>query len=284
MVPARAVPPYLARLGVEGPTPADEGTLRRLVGRHVRSIPFENLDVQLGRPIELGLGHLVDKLVHARRGGYCFEQNALLAAVLGELGYAVTTLAARVRWNAVGPTPRTHMLLRVDLGDRPLLVDVGFGGFVPTEPLRLDARHPQTTDLGTFRLVDEGRFQVLQAAGTDGAFSDMYAFTDEPHTSVDYVAMNHFTSTHPSSRFRQHLVVARPTETERHALLDDEVIVRTREGTTRTKIPVDAVPGVLRERFGLEVADDVRFPALAAARPDPDTVPAVSPRARSART
>lgn len=282
MDPVRAVDPYLRRLGLEGPTPGDEPTLRRLVGRHVRTIPFENVDVQLGRPIELDLGRLVDKLVVDRRGGYCFEHNTLLAAVLGELGYAVTTLAARVRWNAVGPTPRTHMLLRVDLDGRPWLVDVGFGGFVPTAPLRLDERAPQTTDLGTFRLVDDGAFTVLQAAGTDGAFADMYAFTGEPHASVDYVAMNHFTSTHPSSRFRKHLIVARPTETERHALLDDELIVRTSQGTTRTKVPIDRVPAVLRERFGLAVADGVRFPALedASARPPLD----VSPRARSGGT
>lgn len=254
--------PYLARLGIEGPVPATEPTLRRLVGRHVRTVPFENVDVQLGVPIDLELERIVDKLVHRRRGGYCFEQNALLAAALTELGFAVTPLAARVRWNSSGPTPRTHMLLRVELAGRPWLVDVGFGGFVPTAPLRLDVEGPQATDLGTFRLVAEGRFSVLEAAGTDGAFSAMYAFTDEPHAPIDYVAMNHFTSTHASSRFRQHLIVARPTDDERHALLDDELIVRTARGTTRTRIPVEHVPALLRERFGIDVPDGVRFPAL----------------------
>ncbi len=254
--------PYLARIGVVGPASVGEATLRRLVARHTRTIPFENVDVQLGRPIDLELSSLLAKLVHGRRGGYCFEHNTLLAAVLRDLGFAVTTLAARVRWSSVGPTARTHMLLSVELSGTRWLVDVGFGGFVPTEPLRLDERTPQETDLGTFRLVDEGRFHVLQTRSSEGSFVDMYAFTDEPHHPVDFVAMSHFTSTHPSSRFRQHLIVARPTETERHALLDHELVVRSAAGTTRTKIEPSAIPRLLRERFDIDVPDDARFPAL----------------------
>lgn len=256
--------PYLRRIGLAETTrlPATLETVRTLMGRHVRSIPFENVDVQLGRPILLDLASLEAKLVHAGRGGYCFEQNTWFAAVLGALGFTVTTLAARVRWNADGPTPRTHMLLRVEVAGAPWLVDVGFGGFVPTAPLALDERGPQPTDLGTFRLHREGAFTVLAAASHDEAFHDMYAFTDEPHTAVDYVAMNHFTSTHPSSRFQRHLIVARPTETARHALLDDEWIVRDHAGTTRTKIARSEVPRLLRERFDLAVPDDVELPAL----------------------
>lgn len=257
--------PYLRRIGLAEATPLPPTleTVRLLVGRHVRSIPFENVDVQLGAPISLDLPSLEAKLVHARRGGYCFEQNTWLAAVLGALGLPVTTLAARVRWNADGPTPRTHMLLRVEIEGVPWLVDVGFGGFVPTAPLALEERGPQATDLGTFRLHREGAFTVLAAAAHDGVFHDMYAFTDEPHTAVDYVAMNHFTSTHPSSRFLRHLIVARPTETARHALLDDEWIVRDPAGTTRTRVARREIPRLLRERFDLTVPDDAEFPALA---------------------
>lgn len=262
MDPALLLRPYLARIGEEGPTSVSATTLRRLVARHTRTIAFENVDVQLGLSITLDLPRLVDKLVHAQRGGYCFEHNTLLAAVLREIGFSVTTLAARVRWNSTGPTPRTHMLLSVDVEGQRWLVDAGFGGFVPTEPLLLEARIPQETDLGTFRIVDEGMFHVLQTRSSEGVFVDMYAFTDEPHHPVDYVSMNHFTSTHPSSRFRQHLIVARPTQTERHALLDDELSVRTAAGVTRTKVERRAIPRLLRERFGIAVPDDARFIAL----------------------
>ena len=65
--------------------------------RHASTVPFENIDIVLGRVISLNLGDLQDKLVKARRGGYCFEQNALFAAALESLGFKVTRLAARVR-------------------------------------------------------------------------------------------------------------------------------------------------------------------------------------------
>lgn len=256
--------PYLSRIGLppSTPLPPTLETLRTLALHHVTHVPFENVDVQLGVPLRLDRESLERKLVTARRGGYCFEQNGWFAAVLSSLGYDVTTLAARVRWNATGPTPRTHMLLVVRVDGAPWLVDVGFGGFVPTEPVPLVHDVPHETPLGTFRLHREGAFHVLAANGSNG-WADMYAFTDEPHTAIDYEAMSHFTSTHPSSRFRKNLIVVRPTRTERRALLNDEYIVRgpTGEGT-RTKVPVAEVPRLLREVFGLDVPDGTRFPAL----------------------
>src|SRR4051794_21946874 len=88
---------YLARIGVRGPLRADRPTLDLLSEAHVRTIPFENLDVLLGRPIDLEPSAIERKLVGDRRGGYCFEQNTLMLAVLGQLGFAVRPISARVR-------------------------------------------------------------------------------------------------------------------------------------------------------------------------------------------
>jgi arylamine N-acetyltransferase len=124
--------------------------LAGLIRHHVQAIPFENLDILLGRPILIDLDSVQAKLVAERRGGYCFEQNTLFAAVLRELGFAVTTLAGRVRLGApeAVPTPRTHMVLRVEFPDDggPWLADVGFG-FSPTGPLRLVAGLEQELEL-----------------------------------------------------------------------------------------------------------------------------------------
>src|SRR4051794_36538903 len=108
---------YLARIAYDGPLDPGLETLRALHDQHASQIPFENLDVQLGRPIRLDLESLQQKIVSRRRGGYCFEQNALFAAVLRQIGFRVTTLSARVRYMATAITPRTHMLLRLDLAE-----------------------------------------------------------------------------------------------------------------------------------------------------------------------
>ena len=116
---------YLHRVGDAGPVGPDLETLRRLQAAHLGAIPFENLDVRLGRPVGLDLASLQAKLVRRRRGGYCFEQNTLFAAVLRAIGFDLRTLEARVRPpGATSPLPRTHMLLRVDVGGDPWLADV----------------------------------------------------------------------------------------------------------------------------------------------------------------
>src|SRR5258706_4705129 len=117
---------YLDRIGQRGPTPANETTLRSLHLAHLRTVPFENLDIHLGRDIVLDETRLFDKIVRQKRGGFCYELNGLFAELLGELGFRVTLLSARVvNDGQVGPE-FDHLALRVDL-DRPWLCDVGFG-------------------------------------------------------------------------------------------------------------------------------------------------------------
>lgn len=255
---------YRRRVGLADdlPLPPTLTTLRTLTWHHVTHIPFENVDVQLGRPISLEVADLERKLVGARRGGYCFEHNTWFEAVLRELGYSVTALAARVRWNAIGPTPRTHMLLRVELEGGGWLVDVGFGGFVPTGPLRLADDEVQPLRFGTFRIVRAADGARTLQAELEGGYSDLYRFTDEPHQRVDFEVMNHFTSTHPASRFRRSLIVTSVGEDGRHALMNDEHTHRAPERTHKRKLAASEIPSLLRTVFSLDVADGTRFPAL----------------------
>src|SRR5690242_9584054 len=131
---------YCRRIGMAAGAP-DLDLLRTVIARHVAAIPFENLDIILGRPIRLDIGSIQAKLVDSPRGGYCFEQNTLLKAALERLGFQVTSLMGRVvRGHAADVmTPLTHMLLRVDLPEGAYLADVGFGNLTPTHPLRLDS-------------------------------------------------------------------------------------------------------------------------------------------------
>ena len=253
---------YLARIGYKGPLDANLATLDGLHHAHVARVPFENLDVQMGLPIFLDLEHLQLKIVERERGGYCFEQNALFAAVLRRLGFAVTTLAARVRSNATGPTPRTHMLLQVDVAEGSFIADVGFGGDGPMAPLRLAFDDEQAQLIDTFRLVREGA-QLRLEVKREGAFLPLYLFTLEEHFPVDYELANYFTSTHPSSRFVQTLVAARPGDGCRYSLRNRDF--GTRRGDTverRTLTSDDELFAVLEQHFGLRLPRSSRFRAI----------------------
>jgi N-hydroxyarylamine O-acetyltransferase len=98
---------YFGRIGWTGSRAPTLDVLSGLCLRHTASVPFENLEILLGRPIELDLASLQEKLVARRRGGYCFEQNALFQAVLVALGFRVTPLSGRVRLGVAPEVPRT---------------------------------------------------------------------------------------------------------------------------------------------------------------------------------
>src|SRR5579871_6842774 len=121
---------YFERIGYRGPREPTLATLNGVMAAHVESIPFENLDVLLGKPILIDEAALVRKLIHERRGGYCFEQNGLFLGVLEALGYQVTPISARVRLQRPRDyiPPRTHLFARVELEGESWLADVGVGG------------------------------------------------------------------------------------------------------------------------------------------------------------
>jgi N-hydroxyarylamine O-acetyltransferase len=172
---------------------------------------FENLDILLGRPILLDLESVFAKLIHARRGGYCFEQNALLAAVLETIGFPVRRLAARVRMGSSEIRPRSHMLLAVDVEGESWLADIGFGGDGLLLPVRLQAPEAQRHFGWQYRVIIDGGSHVLQSLRPEGWF-DLYSFTLEEQHAADYEVSNYFTSTSPHSPFVNRLVVQLPGE------------------------------------------------------------------------
>lgn len=253
---------YFARIGYSGPREATLAVLTAIHQHHARAIPFENLDVLLGRPISLELAAIERKLVHDRRGGYCFEQNGLLRDVLRALGFRVTPLIARVRWQVPADvvTPLTHMLLRVEVGDRSFLADVGFGSRSLYAPLLFEFDREQTTSLEPRRLVPRGPV-VVQQSRTGDAWDDVYEFFPHEAPAVDFELGNWFTSTHPQSRFRQNLTLARAGDGCRHALFNREFIVRYADGRAESRplATPDELLDVLAEFFGLHFPPGTRF-------------------------
>jgi N-hydroxyarylamine O-acetyltransferase len=247
---------YLARIGHVGSVDPTVATLHALHEAHASHIPFENIDVLLGRGVDLEPAALQQKIVVDRRGGYCFEHNLLFASVLQELGFEVTCLSARVRLGAVGIRPRTHMLLLVGFAESQWIADVGFGsdGLLLPVPFAPAAESPQ--GLRTCRVVGEGTWWVMQS-GRAGAWIDLYAFTLDANERIDYEVLNHFTATHPRSIFRSLLVAQLLSADRRIKLRNHELTVEAIDGTkTRTLTDADVVEA-LRDTFGLQLPPDM---------------------------
>ena len=246
---------YFHRIAYTGPAGPTLETLTGIVSRHVEVVPFENIDVLLGRPIELTPDALQRKIVTAGRGGYCFEQNGLLLLVLEALGFQVTPLSARVRLQRPRDhTPaRTHMFLRVEIGGVPWLADVGIGGVSLSSPIRLDVDDEQGTAHEPRRIVrEDGRFFHQVRFGDEWA--DVYEFTGEAMPLIDREVANWFTSTSPQSHFRLRLITARALpDGGRLTLVNRELSVRGRDGRAETHLITtpEELMSVLDESFGL---------------------------------
>jgi N-hydroxyarylamine O-acetyltransferase len=254
---------YLERIGARPPLAPSAEALADLQQAHVGAVPFENLDILLGRPISLDLGSLQAKIVGARRGGYCFEQNTLFQAVLEAIGFEVTALAARVRVGATGIRARTHMLLRVDLPEGPFLSDVGFGGDGPLRSLPLAEGREHWVGPSGHRLRREGDLWVLEG-NADGEWIDLYAFTLEKQYPIDFEVANHYTSTHPGSAFVQSLTAQRLWPERRVILRNRDLTVREGRTTTTTTVRApDHLLEVLAAECGLRFPPGTRF-----SRPD----------------
>jgi len=252
---------YCARIGYEGALAPTRTVLDALHIAHATAIPFENVDVVLGRPIKLDLVDLQTKLVRGGRGGYCFEQNTLFAGALEAVGFRVTPLAARVRAGAAAVRPRTHMLLAVDIDGEPIIADVGFGADGLLLPVPLRATQPTQQSRWTYRFVEEsGAVHVLQAI-RDGTTRDLYAFTLERQYPVDFELANWYTSTHPQSRFVQVLTAQRLAIDKRIALRGLEL---TEDDGCATRSHMLANAGeqrrALTETFGIALSTDVELP------------------------
>jgi N-hydroxyarylamine O-acetyltransferase len=247
---------YLDRIGMARPDRLDVDYLRRLQRRHLHTVPFENLSIHLGEDIPLKTDALFEKIVTRRRGGYCYEVNGALSALLRSLGYRVSLLAARVH----GPSgfgQLSHLTLRVDL-EEPWLVDAGFGRNAE-RPLRIDERGEQEDVGGMFRIetTDEGDLDVYR----DG--SVLYRIEQRPRELDDFEAAHWYKRTSPESHFTKSPFATLFTDRGIITLAGHRLI--TTEGATRREEELEnddeLVLAAYRKHFGL-VLDRVPTPPI----------------------
>ena len=237
---------YLDRIRVDEPGEPSLESLRKLHESHLYTAPFENLDIPRGVKIVLDLDRIFDKIVHRRRGGFCYELNGAFAWLLTELGYDVTMLAAAVaRPDGSFGIEYDHMCLRVDIEGSPWLADVGFGdNFLHPVPL-------DDASSGDYRLARDGDVWSLMHGD-----EPKYRFELTPHELNEYEAACHYQQTSPESTFTQRVVTTRATPEGRITLTPERLI--RHHGTEKTESPIaDEAEWhrALEEHFGIVLED-----------------------------
>jgi N-hydroxyarylamine O-acetyltransferase len=254
---------YLDRLGYEVAVRPDVSTLKALHRAHVETIPFENLDVQLGRRVTRDRQAIFDKLVTRRRGGWCFEMNGLFADMLKEIGFRVRRLAGGVDRASRGDGAiGNHLTLVVDL-ERPWLVDVGFGnGLIEAVPL---SEGSITVGPKVLRLTRPGGGWFRLSDDNAGAHSS-YDFHPDLADPLLLDAASARLQTDPASPFVENTTAMRWRDDVHHALRGRVLTVTSRIGVDKRLIggPSEYV-STLRDVFALEIdGAETLWPKIAA--------------------
>lgn len=246
---------YLQRINYSGPLDPTSETLRLLQVAHLLAVPFENLSIHSGEAIVLDDAVLFDKIVHRRRGGFCYELNGLFAALLRALGYEVAMLSAQVAnsQGKFGPD-FDHMALMVTLDVR-WLVDVGFGDSF-LEPLRLEESGEQIQGERAFRIDRDRAYLVLRQGADARDWKTLYRFTLKPHEYSDYSEMCRFHQTSPTSHFTRARICSRATPEGRITCSDMRFITTDAGGRRQERLLSNQqeYAMTLREQFGIVMA------------------------------
>ncbi|XP_061132449.1 arylamine N-acetyltransferase, pineal gland isozyme NAT-10 isoform X1 [Syngnathus typhle] len=268
---------YFQRIGFRGTyDKADLATLKLIHKQHIMSIPFENLDIHCGGKIVMNLEVIFEKIVRQGRGGWCMENNFLLSWVLAEMGYDVAVLAARVFNRTTGDfsTLEAHLINRVVIDGKPYIEDVSFGVSSQLwEPLELVSGKLQVQPPGTFRLMDNEDFWILEKTNRkpeilNPEFANsnlvnsqlkrsLYCFNLTPRTAEYFMEVSNSLQTDPSSLFVNKSICSLQTATGFRALIGwtySEVTFQVDRGVDvydMKDVPGEEIESLLRDKFNI---------------------------------
>jgi len=245
---------YLARINFTKPIRVDSETLRELQLAHLKTVPFENLDIGLGRRIKLDLPSLWDKIIVNKRGGFCYELNGLFAWLLNELGFGVTFLNAVMYYEEddIYSIEFDHLALLVQTKEdqKEWLVDVGFGDTF-TMPLEIHHENEQKQGPRSYWVKPFKRGRMVWQKNYDGKMESQYLFDIMPHQFPDeYLDACLYHQTSPNSIFTKNRIVSRLTENGRVTLEKNSLIITTNGRRTITDVTDIQWGHLLREYFG----------------------------------
>jgi len=257
---------YLSRIGWRGSRAPSFDTLAGVLRAHMTAIPFENLDVLLGRGVRIDLDSVYAKIVDARRGGYCFEHGTLCQAALTQLGFAPVAHAARViMLRRREEAPLTHMVLTVSVDDRTYVLDPGFGGHAPLVPVPLQEGDEARDGRDRHRMARRDGEWVLEAL-VDDTFLPLWTTSLQRAEPVDFLMANHFVATFPISPFVTSLMLRAFSPRGRVSMMNRDLTVRG-AGSVEKTVLADraALRSILATDFGFDLPDveRMRVPAIA---------------------
>ncbi|WP_329791228.1 arylamine N-acetyltransferase [Lentzea sp. DG1S-22] len=240
---------YLERIGAKRPERLDPAALRELHERHLLSVPFENISRTERSPFDLVEAELVDKIVHRRLGGFCYELNGTFGLLLRALGFDVTMCAGRVLLGTEsGPVEWDHLCLRVDF-DEPYLVDIGLGWF-SRHPLRLNSTEVQTDAAGEFLIEpSENGERIVHHNG-----KPLYRLWPQARELEDFRESWWWHQTSPESHFTQESTCWLPTQDGRLLMLGNQLVCQKGDQWTDEFFNDDeSLLAAYRQYFGLEL-------------------------------
>lgn len=244
---------YLNRIGYDGPLDRSLDGLRALQRTHLFSVPFENLDIHLGRHIPVNVAHAYDKVVGNHRGGYCYELNPLFHALLTCLGYDTKMISARILLREDGH-PFDHVTTIVHLDD-DWLVDVGFGRQPPPMPVTPDNENEASNEDGTFKIrFRDGEF-VVMGSTDNGNYEDSYGFGLTPRTLPEFEERSEWIQTSPESIFTKAPICTLLTENGR-ATISGSKFIKSEGGKVEVReVTSEERDELLRSVFGIDLGD-----------------------------
>lgn len=252
---------YLERINYNGPRDRSWDTLANLQECHLKAVPYENFDILKGIPLSLEIEDLFEKIVVNRRGGYCFELNALFRWLLEELGYGVTSLFARFWKDEPDPPPkRRHHVLEViteDENDR-YLADVGVGVAIPRRPVKIEDGLVQEIRGDKYRLEHTGDPYVgwMLYEFKEQEWKKLYSFTEEPQYQKDFIMATYWCENASDSIFTDDAMVAVRTDEGRNTIDGDEFKLFRPEGVKTFRPQTEAeYKKALKEYFGIVIEE-----------------------------
>jgi len=246
---------YLNRIQYHGPIRPDFTTLETLLLQHSFTVPFENIDIQTGKPIRLDHAHFFEKIVARRRGGYCYEINGLFYWLLSQFGFDTQLISGGVVNGKSAGREFDHLAILVLLNDKRWLVDAGYGDF-SLKPLALQPGVVQSDGRNQY-MIEESTFngeKCLLASKWNSKkqqFQPEYYFTTSPRELVDFSVMNEYQQLSPQSHFTQNLICSLPSPQGRTSIINNKLVLTGPDGKNEIRFEMDELQGILDKYFNI---------------------------------
>ena len=246
---------YLQRIKLTTELTVSRELLIEIHQAHLANIPFENIDITLGKPIELSEDVILKKVLDDNRGGFCYELNFALYLLLSAIGFNVTLLSARVFNGSGYGKEYDHLLLLVDLDGEQIIVDVGFGDSFQL-PFSINGSvHKEST--GFYKVNDNEDVYTLWKSLDDKDWLPLYIFTSTPRKLAEFEDMCVHQQTSSESNFTKGMVCTVPVENGRKTLSGNKMITTIDGVRTEQTIDNEALfYQLLNNTFGIELNDD----------------------------